>query len=186
MPQTAGIVATMADTGKVNIFDLTSCAFDMMNRGTAVPNTIPTGPVFTFNGHKQEGYGLDWSKIVPGRLATGDCTGAIHVWNVDTGNAISNLSNSTYAPCRVSCNVDNKAYEDHRNSIEDIQWSPTEATVFITASSDKSIAVWDIRGKKGPQISVADAHFEDVNVISWNTKVSYLLASGSDDGSFKV
>lgn len=30
------------------------------------------------------------------------------------------------------------------------------------------------------------AHEEDVNVISWNRNVTYLLASGSDDGSFKI
>lgn len=45
--------------------------------------------------------------------------------------------------------------------------------------------IWDTRGATGPQLSL-DAHAEDVNVISWNRTVSYLLASGSDDGSFKV
>eukprot|EP01040_Poterioochromonas_malhamensis_P005971 gene5971-6418_t len=31
-----------------------------------------------------------------------------------------------------------------------------------------------------------DESIEDVNVISWNHNVGFLLASGSDDGSFKV
>jgi ribosome assembly protein RRB1 len=44
---------------------------------------------------------------------------------------------------------------------------------------------WLAAGRSGPQISV-DAHTDDVNVISWNRQVSYLLASGCDDGSFKV
>ena len=186
MPQSAGIIATMADTSKVHIFDLTACTHNMMNRGVSIPSSIPTGPVYTFDGHKDEGYGLDWNKVVPGRLATGDVKGAVHIWNIDSGNAIQNLSSSTYASSKVSCTVDSHAYKSQRNSIEDIQWSPTEGTVFISASSDKSLAVWDIRGKNGPQITVQDAHNEDVNVISWNSKVSYLLASGSDDGSFKV
>ena len=186
MPQAAGIVATMADTSKVHIFDLTACAHNMMNRGVSVPSSIPTGPVFTFEGHKAEGYGLDWNKVVPGRLATGDTNGAVHVWNIDSGSAVQNLGSTTYTPSRVSCQVEPHAYRSQRQSIEDIQWSPTEGTVFITASSDKSLAVWDVRGKNGPQITLADAHLEDVNVLSWNTRVSYLLASGSDDGSFKV
>ena len=38
---------------------------------------------------------------------------------------------------------------------------------------------------KRAQLS-AKAHDADVNVISWNPKTAYLLASGSDDGSFKV
>mmetsp|Transcript_38592 Transcript_38592/g.44216 ORF Transcript_38592/g.44216 Transcript_38592/m.44216 type:complete len:182 (-) Transcript_38592:28-573(-) len=31
-----------------------------------------------------------------------------------------------------------------------------------------------------------NAHDSDVNVISWNSECPYLIASGSDDGSFKV
>jgi ribosome assembly protein RRB1 len=188
MPQTAGVVATMADTGKVNIFDLTACTHNMMNKATGSAQNIPTGPVFSFSGHRQEGYALDWSRVVPGRLATGDCAGKIHIWNCETGSAIANLSTTSgYTTPKISCQVDaNAPYSGHRSSVEDLQWSPTEATVFCSASSDKSVRVWDIRGKSGPQISVEDAHFEDVNVLSWNTNVSYLVASGSDDGSFKV
>lgn len=57
--------------------------------------------------------------------------------------------------------------------------------VFASASADKTVAVWDLRKKNGAMLSV-QAHEEDVNVISWNTNVTYLLASGSDDGSFKI
>jgi ribosome assembly protein RRB1 len=35
-------------------------------------------------------------------------------------------------------------------------------------------------------VSVDGAHTADVNVISWNHKVPFLLASGSDDGAIKV
>lgn len=59
------------------------------------------------------------------------------------------------------------------------------AQVFASASADKTVAVWDLRKKNGAMLSV-QAHEEDVNVISWNTNVTYLLASGSDDGSFKI
>lgn len=81
--------------------------------------------------------------------------------------------------------VDKNAYVGHQGSVEDIQWSPTEATVFCSGSCDKKLMIWDTRGRNGPQISL-EAHSEDVNVISWNRTVSNLLASGSDDGSFKV
>lgn len=57
--------------------------------------------------------------------------------------------------------------------------------VFASASADKTVAVWDLRKKNGSMLSLK-AHEEDVNVISWNRNVTYLLASGSDDGSFKI
>lgn len=57
--------------------------------------------------------------------------------------------------------------------------------MFASASADKTVAVWDLRKKNGSMLSLK-AHEEDVNVISWNRNVTYLLASGSDDGSFKI
>ena len=59
---------------------------------------------------------MDWSRMVPGRLATGDCNGNIHVWNPRDGGD-------------GSWHVDQRSYSGHALSVEDIQWSPNEATV---------------------------------------------------------
>ncbi len=32
------------------------------------------------HAHAAEGFALDWSRVAAGRLASGDCAGAIHVW----------------------------------------------------------------------------------------------------------
>lgn len=169
MPQNPGVVLTMADTGAVQLFDLSTCYKSMQVNGPRAQP--PTKATHTFKGHKEEGYAVDWSGVTVGRAATGDCAGAIHLWNTGAnGNGWS---------------VDPVAYTGHRSSVEDLQWSPTEATVFASCSADKSVKIWDSRGRSGPQISF-DAHNDDVNVISWNRSVGYLLASGSDDGSFKV
>ncbi|CAG8822764.1 33165_t:CDS:2, partial [Racocetra persica] len=71
------------------------------------------------------------------------------------------------------------------SSVEDLQWSPVEKSVFASASADQTICIWDIRSKKKAALSVK-AHEADVNVITWNRKVDYLLASGSDDGVISI
>ena len=172
MPQNSGIIGTMSETGHSHIYDVNAVLKGMM-QGAGPRPVPPGGPIFSFKGHRDEGYAIDWSPAQAGRLATGDCSGGIHVWN------------ATSAGGAASWQVDPAPYTGHASSVEDIQWSPSEATVFSSASADRSVMIWDVRGRAGPQLSI-QAHDADVNVISWNKRVSYLLASGSDDGSFKV
>lgn len=120
--------------------------------------------------HASEGYALDWSPVSAGRLASGDCTSAIHVWEPAPGGRW----------------VVSQSYKGHSDSVEDIQWSPTELTVFASCSVDRSIRIWDTRDSSKSQLEMAAAHNADVNVISWNRLTSYTLASGGDDGGLRV
>jgi len=81
--------------------------------------------------------------------------------------------------------VDAAPFSGHTKSVEDLQWSPSEADVFASCSVDKCIHLWDARKGKTP-VATINAHDSDVNVIAWNTKRAFLLASGAEDGSIKV
>ena len=59
-------------------------------------------------------------------------------------------------------------------SVEDLQWSPNEATVFASAQADGSVRIWDTRVRDRSMLSVGGAC--DVNVLSWSRLVAYLLA----------
>jgi ribosome assembly protein RRB1 len=172
MPQNSGIIATMADNAKANIFDV-QAVYQSLSGGKGPRPPAPNKPCYTFKGHKEEGYAVAWSTVEEGRLATGDCAGKIYVWNKGSGAG------------NADWRVDPVPYSGHTASVEDLQWSPTESTVFASCSVDKTVRIWDTRGRTGPMISV-NAHKEDVNVISWSKSVGYLLASGCDDGSYKV
>ncbi|XP_036618132.1 glutamate-rich WD repeat-containing protein 1-like [Trichosurus vulpecula] len=132
-----------------------------------------TRPLFAFAGHMAEGFALDWSSRVPGRLLTGDCQKNIHLWTPTDGG---------------SWHVDQWPFAAHSCSVEDLQWSPTEDTVFASCSADASIRIWDIRAAPSwaCMLTAPSAHDADVNVISWSHRETPFLLSGGDDSALKV
>ncbi|PIA16478.1 WD40 repeat-like protein [Coemansia reversa NRRL 1564] len=166
------LTATWADTGKVHIWDIKKLMDAFETPGAVVP-TSAQQPLFTIASHGSiEGYAMDWNP--DGRLLTGDCNSKIYLTTrrSDTG---------------ANFVADRNEFRGHTASVEDIQWSPEEASVFASCSVDQSIKIWDVRAKNhGYALDVPNAHDADVNVISWNRKARYLLASGGDNGDFKV
>ncbi|KAG0350501.1 WD40-repeat-containing domain protein [Gamsiella multidivaricata] len=165
------IAATWADTGKVHIWDLAPHIRALDQPGSVIPESAKK-PIYTVESHgRTEGFAMDWSETVPGRLLTGDLNGKIYMTTL-------NCSTGAVTPDRVP-------FVGHQSSIEDLQWSPSEKGVFASCSADQTVRIWDIRSKKRAGL-VAKVHTSDVNVISWNKKLPYMLASGSDDGVFSV
>lgn len=106
------MAASWSELGRVNIWNLmpqlqvvdSPQMLAQYNKDNK-QNTVT--PIFTFNGHKTEGFALDWSPTVPGLLATGDCRKDIHLWNPAEG--------STWQ-------VDQRPLIGHQESVEDLQW----------------------------------------------------------------
>jgi len=169
------IAATWSSVGNVEIWDLTR-HFETLNTNwsrtqhQSLSDNIK--PLFSFSGHQTEGYAIDWSPTVPGRLATGSCNKNIHIWQPNDSG---------------TWHVDQRPLNAHTDSVEDIQWSPNERNVFASCSVDKSIRIWDANlvGAKANMLSVNNAHDSDVNVISWNRNDPFIV-SGGDDGIIKV
>ena len=105
------------------------------------------------------GYALAWSSS---RFASGDDNGTVLACNLQSGS------------------VDVIARWQGPSSIEDLAWSPSEATVLMAVGVDKSIQVFDTRHKTA-MLTRPDAHTDDINTLSWNSTVSYLVATGGDD-----
>ncbi|KAL6721740.1 Ribosome assembly protein rrb1 [Lecanora helva] len=165
------LTATMTEDASVLIHDITPHLASFDTPGTSLtPNQSKS--ISTLRMHRTEGYALDWSPLIPqGKLLTGDNDGKIFLTTCGEGGKFT---------------TDTRPFTGHQSSVEDIQWSPTEATVFATASSDGTVKVWDVRSKsRKPQISVAVSD-TDVNVLSWSHQTAHLLATGADDGQWAV
>lgn len=114
--------------------------------------SLPTDPVYQFKGHRTEGYALDWSLCEKGLLATGDCAGLIHITS----------------PVEGGWTTDATPFQDHADSVEDLQWSPSESTVFASCSVDRTVRIWDTRNPSRRSMLTVQAHDSDVNVLNWN------------------
>ncbi|KAM9309405.1 glutamate-rich WD repeat-containing protein 1 [Pholidichthys leucotaenia] len=168
------LAAVWSEKGQVEIFDLRA-QLEAVHSSAAMTVFIQqqkeATALFSFSGHMTEGFAIDWSSKVPGRLVSGDCKKNIHVWEPREGG--------------TSWHIDQRPFSSHTKSVEDLQWSPTEATVFASCSVDQSIRIWDIRAPPNSMLSADRAHSSDINVISWNKTEPFLL-SGGDDGLLKV
>ncbi|ORY91522.1 WD40-repeat-containing domain protein [Leucosporidium creatinivorum] len=168
-------VATFSETGKVHIFDVAPQLQSLLNPGAANA-PLSKLPLYTVDAHgRAEGYALAWGNPIGTSTSARLLSGDIH----------SKIFLTTMGPSSFTTSP--KPFLSHTDSVEDLQWSPSEPTVFASCSADKSVRVWDIRVKdRKSVIGVAGAHDSDVNVISWNLKTNYLLASGGDEGGIKV
>lgn len=149
MPNTPlNIISIFSDTGKVNIYDISQHVQSFDSHQQVSETLLPT---HVNKLHKSEGYGLDWSPTVLGRLLSGDLD----------GNLLMTESNGAQFV------TGKNGFKGHSDSIEDIQWSPSQSEVFVSCSADKTVKVWDCRAGRKPQLSIK-AHTTDVNVLSWN------------------
>jgi ribosome assembly protein RRB1 len=140
-PHRAGVVATWGDDAKVRIYDLTAHGAALAGAGPKLhPAAAAVAPAFEFGGHAEEGYAVDWSKVAPGWLATGDCAGKIHVWQPAEGSVFA-AGAAGASGGLLRWGVEQVGRSEHVGSVEDLQWSPSEATVFISCGVDRSIKV---------------------------------------------
>lgn len=170
-------VSTWAETGKVHIWDVRPLLESLDTPGYTYDKNRTNSPVFTIPSHgRAEGFAMDWAssgEVNPSalRLLTGDIHSKIYL--TTTGQA-------GFIPL-------SQPFTTHTSSVEDLQWSPSEPSVFASCSADQSIQIWDVRikGKKSAT-AIGRAHESDVNVISWNKLTAYLLLSGGDEGEIKA
>lgn len=174
-------VASWAETGKVNIYNIRPILQAFDNPNTPLDTSKYKQPLHVVAAHGRfEGFAMDWASSI-------NATGSISGLRLLTGDVASKIYLTTTTASGF--NTSPTPFTSHTSSVEDLQWSPSEGTVFASCSADRSIRIWDVRVKgRKSAMAVEGAHESDVNVISWNktSSASYLLVSGGDEGSLRV
>uniref|UniRef100_A0A914YYF3 Glutamate-rich WD repeat-containing protein 1 n=1 Tax=Panagrolaimus superbus TaxID=310955 RepID=A0A914YYF3_9BILA len=169
----SSVAAVWNDIGKVQLWNLTEGVrvVDQMEGESMNQKLVKQVPIYSFD-HRSEGYGLSWSPLTTGMLASGDQKHKIYIHNMGEGGTWK--TNGT-------------ALTGHSDSVEDIQWSYSEDNLLMSCSVDRSLRLWDVRAtpKDACVCVVENAHEADINVISWNPSDPYVV-SGGDDGVLKV
>lgn len=194
MPQQPNIIATRPPSGEIYVFDIAEYA------------ETRSEPIKLI-AHKKEGFGLDWSTVTFGRLATGGIDQIICLWDVGsahTQSPIRQLSKHTdivsevvwschHADILASVGDDRKlilwdsrqtepahCLEAHNLEINAVDFNKKDPNMMATGSSDKTVAIWDQR-KLTVKMSQLEYHNEGVYNVHWAPYSSTLLASGSSD-----
>ena len=121
------IVSTWGADGVVYVWDVQQMLRSLDGPLSGASGVLPTAPVAKLTRHTDEGFAMDWCALKPGRLATGDCKGQVFLTELH--------SNGAWVQGDVP-------YTSHRQSVEDLQWSPKEVDVFASCSVDHTIKIW--------------------------------------------
>ena len=126
------IVATWGEDGDVGIYNIAQ-AIDALDRPAVKGQTNSYGgsKIASFK-NRTEGFALDWSPNTFGRLAAGANDASL--W----------LYTAADETCSAFVKESQVALQGHKDSIEDLQWSPVQEHVLASCSSDMTIKMWDL------------------------------------------
>lgn len=178
-PQLPNLVSTWSELGKVSMWDISESInhlnTDQGNSKALKPSNLAkkstVKPKYTYDGHLDEGFSMDWNPNQTAQFASGDRKGNICFWQPVQGGSWS-----------VS-----PVHGNFQSSVEAIQWKrdSSGSHIFAAGLVNSNICILDVRSESD-QLNIENSHNGDVNCISWNPFSENLLLSGSDDATIKL
>mmetsp|Transcript_181 Transcript_181/g.576 ORF Transcript_181/g.576 Transcript_181/m.576 type:complete len:425 (+) Transcript_181:177-1451(+) len=163
MPQNPAMIATKTISAEVLVFDTSKHPLRPPPGGECAPQ-------LRLQGHKKEGYGLDWSGLNEGYLLSGSDDFLICMWDINLSNGSNNK-----LPAKAT-------YGGHKAVIEDVAWHKHNEHLFASVGDDRRLNLWDLRTSTADKpIHSVIAHKAEVNCLSFNPFFEFVVATGSGD-----
>jgi histone-binding protein RBBP4 len=201
MPQNPVLIGAKTSGCEVFVFDYSK---------QAAKQGSDCNPELRLRGHDKEGYGLSWSPFKEGYLISGSHDHKICLWDVSAltqdkvidamqvyqahGSVVEdvswhlkneNLFGSAGDDCQliiwdVRTNQSQQAVKAHEKEINYLSFNPYNEWVLATASSDETVALFDMRKLTAP-LHVLSGHSGEVFQVEWDPNHETVLASSADD-----
>jgi len=161
MPQDPCTIACKTMSGDVHVhliskhIDADSTRdLEMINPGDT---TRSIDPDLVLSGHTCDGYGLDWSNVQFGHIASGSDDSLVCHWDIAGG---SSTSKTSLHPLHI--------YRGHGSIVNDVQFKNHEIDEFASVGDDGYFILWDARSKQSSCVLEKAHGGVPVNALSFS------------------
>jgi len=167
---------------------------------------ITRTPIQTLGGHKESVSSLAW--LGAGELASGSWDHTVKIWDIELGGLkteivgnkaffsinYSNLNRTLiassadrsvrlYDPRSQEGSLVKAVFTSHVGWVSSVCWAPDSEHLFVSASHDNIVKMWDNRSHKTPLYDLT-GHSEKVLCCDWSNQE--YIASGGADNHMKI
>lgn len=173
MPQNPDIIASSNNVGDLLVYNRTKHLNIKKLIGEADLNEPQLRLVDQNSPGTTDIFAFDWNRQKEGLLVSGSMSGAINVYDIQSGY-ISKNDNT----------VNHHGTYHSLCGVNDLEWIPSHDSVFVSAEDDGSVCVYDTRST-GQRVVSYKTLFP-VNSVSVNPGNVFCIASGHSDGSLGI
>lgn len=158
MPQDSNIVASLLNSGKIDLFDL--------REGSLYAN---------FQTNTENDYCLSWNKYTKGHLLTSLENNKMALRDVN--NISGDNGDSAGLILELS---------GHSDAINDVSWHSTDANLLASVSDDECMLLFDVRTPKEAVASYYSAGSQGINSIAFSPFTGNLIALGGANSNINL
>ncbi|KAA8647298.1 hypothetical protein EYZ11_007910 [Aspergillus tanneri] len=147
------IIATAVANGRIVLYDLHRTGLEYCR----------------FQGHSRQVHRLAFNPHKPQLLLSGSQDSSIRMWDL----RMPSIERG------VSVCGSKELYNGNSDAIRDIRWSPSDGSMFATATDSGAIQLWDIRKNSAPMMRIT-AHDRPCFSVDWHPDGKHIISGGTD------